>query len=292
MTSVTLSKAALHVGTCQDVLTLLKLRIGALITATAVAAALAAGEHDARRLIVLAVATFACSSGAGALNHWLERDLDARMPRTRTRPLPSGRLSPHVALGLGLGLSFSPLVLEGRIGPGATAYLLAGAFTYVVVYTWWLKPRTPYAIVWGGACGSFAALAGWQCAASTLAPAPLLLAGVLFLWTPSHFWSFAIARNDDYAAAWVPTLAAVAGPARAARAVALGAAGLVFWSLVLGAFVPWPYLVFALPSGLWFGALAARLAREPSPDRAWSVFKASGVHLLVVLAGLALAGLV
>ena len=116
--------------------------------------------------------------------------------------------------------------------------------------------------------------------------------GVLFLWTPSHFWSFAIARDRDYRAGGVPTLVAVAGVARAGRAVAASAVGLVVWSILLGAFLPWLYLVFALPSGVWFLLLALRLANDPTPARAWSLFKLSGVHLLVVLAGLTAAGLI
>jgi protoheme IX farnesyltransferase len=275
----------------RDVITLLKLRIGTLIAATAVASAVAAGQRDGRTLLVLTAAAFLSSCGASSLNHWLDRDLDARMARTCDRPLPGGRLAPGVALGLGLGLCLLSVTAEAEIGPGATLYLAAGALTYAVVYTAWLKRRTPFSIVWGGAAGSFAALAGWQTASSTLAPAPLLLAGVLFLWTPSHFWSFAIARANDYRTAGVPTLVAVAGRERAARAVAASAAGLVAWSILLGAFLPWPYLAFAAPGGAWFLVLAVRLARDPSPSRAWSLFKLSGVHLLVVLAGLAAAGL-
>jgi protoheme IX farnesyltransferase len=275
----------------RDVITLLKLRIGTLIAATAVASAVAAGQREGRTLLVLTAAAFLSSCGASSLNHWLDRDLDARMARTCDRPLPGGRLAPGVPLGLGLGLCLLTVTAEAEIGPGATLYLAAGALTYAVVYTAWLKRRTPFSIVWGGAAGSFAALAGWQTASSTLAPAPLLLAGVLFLWTPSHFWSFAIARANDYRTAGVPTLVAVAGRERAARAVAASAAGLVAWSILLGAFLPWPYLAFAAPGGAWFLVLAVRLARDPSPSRAWSLFKLSGVHLLVVLAGLAAAGL-
>jgi protoheme IX farnesyltransferase len=276
----------------RDVLTLLKPRIGALIAATAVASAVAGGEHDGRSLAVLALATFAAASGAGSLNHWLDRDLDARMPRTRSRPLPDGRLSPSVALGLGL-----LLVLIGastattEFGPGVATYLLAGAATYVVLYTAWLKPRTPHSIVWGGAAGSFAALAGWQAASSTLAPAPLVLAGVLFLWTPSHFWSFAIARADDYARGGVPTLVAVAGPVRAARTAAASATGLVLWSWLLCGFLPWPYALAVVPAGVWFLRPTLALARDPSPAAAWRVFKLSGLHLLLVLAGLVVAGI-
>lgn len=275
----------------RDVITLLKLRIGALITATAVTSAVAAGLHDAVTLLVLAAAALSSSCGASSLNHWLDRDLDVRMARTCGRPLPGGRLAPRVALGLGVGLSLLPLSAERTLGPGATLYLLAGGLTYAGVYTAWLKRRTPFSIVWGGAAGSFAALAGWQVASSTLQPAPLVLAGVLFLWTPSHFWSFAIAREHDYRSAAVPTLVAVAGMDRAARAVAASAAGLVVWSLLLGVFLPWPYLVLAAPSGLWFLWLARRLARDPAPSQAWTVFKLSSVHLLLVLAGLVAAGL-
>jgi protoheme IX farnesyltransferase len=270
----------------RDVVTLLKLRIGTLITATAVAAALAAGQQNVRTLLVLAAAALLSSCGASSLNHWLDRDLDARMTRTCERPLPSGRLAPSVALGLGVGLVLIPLAAEQILGPGATLYLLAGAATYALVYTAWLKRRTPFSIVWGGAAGSFAALAGWQTAASTFRPAPIVLAGVLFLWTPSHFWSFAIARERDYRAGGVPTLVAIAGVERAGRAVAASSAGLVVWSILLGAFLPWPYLAFAAPSGVWFLMLALQLGRDASPARAWRLFKLSGVHLLVVLAGL------
>jgi protoheme IX farnesyltransferase len=275
----------------RDVVTLLKLRIGTLITATAVAAALAAGQQNVRTLLVLAAAALLSSCGASSLNHWLDRDLDARMTRTCERPLPSGRLAPSVALGLGVGLVLIPLAAEQILGPGATLYLLAGAATYALVYTAWLKRRTPFSIVWGGAAGSFAALAGWQTAASTFRPAPIVLAGVLFLWTPSHFWSFAIARERDYRAGGVPTLVAIAGVERAGRAVAASSAGLVVWSILLGAFLPWPYLAFAAPSGVWFLMLALQLGRDASPARAWRLFKLSGVHLLVVLAGLTAAGL-
>lgn len=275
----------------RDVVTLVKLRIGGLITATAVAAALAAGQRDPTTLLVLAATALLSSCGASSLNHWLDRDLDARMARTCRRPLPGGRLAPSTALELGVGLVSLPLLAVPVLGPGAVLYLLAGAATYAGVYTAWLKRCTPFSIVWGGAAGSFAALAGWQTGGSTLHPAPLVLAGVLFLWTPSHFWSFAIARERDYQAAGVPTLVAIAGAKRTAGAVAASAAGLALWSLLLAAFLSWPYLVFALPSGAWFLRRAAQLARDPSPDRAWGVFKLSGVHLIVVLAGLAAAGL-
>ena len=183
----------------RDVVALLKLRIGALVVTTALAGALVAGGRDLVELAVLALACLAASSGASALNHYLDRDLDARMARTASRPLPSGRIrSPGFVWGVGLGLVAASVSAGPMIGWGAVAYLLAGSATYAVVYTAWLKRRTPYSIVVGGAAGSFAALAGWQSVASTWHPAPQLLAAVLFLWTPSHFWSLSIVLERDY----------------------------------------------------------------------------------------------
>lgn len=275
----------------RDVATFLELRISVLVASTAAAAAVAAGQRDLTRLLVLAAATLAASGGAGSLDHWLGRDLDARMPRTGSRPVPGGRLSPNVALGLGLSLVLLSGGSEPELGPGATCLLLAGVVTYVGVYTSWLKPRTPFSIVWGGAAGSLAALAGWETAGSVVAPAPLVLAGVLFLWTPCHSWSFALARDRDCRCGGTPTLVTAAGPERAARATAASAAGLVAWSWLLGGFLAWPYLALVVPAGVWFLALTARLAQDPTPERALRVFRSSGLHLLVVLAGLAAAGL-
>jgi protoheme IX farnesyltransferase len=276
------------VASWRDLVTLLKLRIGALVVLTAVAAALAAGERDAATLGVLVLACLAASSGASALNHLLDRDLDSRMSRTAGRPLPSRRVTPRTALWLGLGLVAASQTAAPVLGWGPTLYLLSGALVYAVVYTAWLKRRTPYSIVLGGAAGSFAALAGWETAATTWAPAPQLLALVLFLWTPSHFWSLAIVLERDYRAAGVPALSAVAGAARTASAVWWNTLALVVTSFVLGAYVAWPYLVVAVPVGLWFLLLAHRLRREPVEARAWRTFKLSGAYLLALLVALVL----
>ena len=272
----------------RDVVTLLKLRIGALVVVTATAAAVAAGSRSLPGLAVLVLACLAASSGASALNHYLDRDLDARMARTASRPVASGRLSPRLALVLGLALVASSQAAGPVLGWGPTLYLLAGAGTYAVVYTAWLKRRTPYSIVLGGAAGSFAALAGWETAATTWAPAPQLLALVLFLWTPTHFWSLAIVLERDYRAAGVPALPAIVGAARTAEVVWLNTAALVASSLLLGAYVGWPYLVLAVPLGGWFLLCAHRLRRDPVEARAWVTFKLSGAYLLVLLLALVL----
>ena len=274
----------------RDVVALLKLRIDALVVAVCLAAAVAAGTTSPQTLVVLAAACLIASAGASALNHYIDRDIDARMARTRKRPLPSGRLAdPRVALWLGLGLvGLSVALAWPALGGLPALYLLAGALTYAVVYSWWLKPRTPYSIVLGGAAGSFAALAGWQTGQTTAAAAPLLLALVLFLWTPSHFWSLAIVLERDYRAAGLPMLSAVKGAQATAHAVVANTLVLVAASFALAVFLPWPYAALAIPAGIAFVSVTVALARRPDTSRAWRAFKLSGLYLLIVLIGLAL----
>lgn len=289
MTVAATAVAASAGAAWRDLATLLKLRIDALVVLVALAAATAAGVSSAATLLVLAAACLAASAGASALNHTFDRELDARMERTRNRPVAAGRVEPRLAAGLGWGLVAASQLSALALGVVPALYLLAGALTYAIVYTRWLKPRTPYSIVLGGAAGSFAALAGWQTGASTATPPALLLAAVLFLWTPSHFWSLAIVLERDYRAAGLPMLSALAGARRTARAVVVNTAGLVAASLALGVFLPWPYLAVAAPAGACFLGLALWLARRPDGRRAFTVFKLSGLYLLALLAGLVLA---
>lgn len=288
--TVAVSAASAGAGTCwRDLVTLLKLRIDALVVLVAVTAAVAAGVSSLSTLLVLALACLAASAGASALNHVFERGLDARMRRTRNRPLAAGRLEPRIASGLGWGLVGASQASALVLGAGPALYLLAGALTYAVVYTRWLKPRTPYSIVLGGASGSFAALAGWQAGASTATPAALLLAAVLFCWTPSHFWSLAIVLEREYRDAGLPMLSARAGARRTAAAVVANTVALVAASLALGAFLPWPYLAVAVPAGAGFLGSTVWLLRCPDAGRAFAVFKLSGAYLLALLAGVVLA---
>ena len=290
--STTALPVAVTAASWRDLVALMKLRIGALVLLTALAAAVAAGGRDLVELAVLALACLAASSGASALNHYYDRDLDARMARTAGRPLPAGRIgNPRVVAWLGVGLIAASQISAPVLGVGPALYLLGGAFTYAVVYTAWLKRRTPYSIVIGGAAGSFAALAGWQLAASTWDPAPQLLAAVLFLWTPSHFWSLSIVLERDYRAAGVPALSAVAGAQRTATAIFLNTLVLVAASLLLAPYLGRAYLTVALPAGIGFTVCAYRLMREPVTARAWPTFKLSGLYLLVLLLALVLAAL-
>jgi protoheme IX farnesyltransferase len=160
--------------------------------------------------IILCVAVAA--GAAAALNQWYEADIDALMKRTRNRPLPAGRMAPESALHFGVGLgSFAVLLLGFATNWLAAAVLLASILFYVLVYTVWLKRRTPQNIVIGGAAGAFPPLIGWVAATGHFDALPLLLFGLIFLWTPPHFWSLALYVETDYAAAGVPMLPVVAG---------------------------------------------------------------------------------
>jgi protoheme IX farnesyltransferase len=292
MSAVAAPLADARPGRWRDLVVLLKLRIDALVVLVALAAAVAAGTTRPATLLVLSFACLAAAGGASVVNHYVDRELDARMARTRTRPVASGRVGARTALVLGVGLIAASQLSALALGVAPALYLLAGAVTYAFVYTWWLKPRTPYSIVLGGAAGSFSALAGWQTGASTAAPAALLLAAVLFLWTPSHFWSLAIVLEQDYRAAGLPMLSAVAGAKRTAGAVVTNTALLVAASLALGAYLPWPYLAIAVPAGAGFLSVTLWLRRQPDRKRAFLAFKLSGLYLLALLVGLVLSTLV
>jgi protoheme IX farnesyltransferase len=286
MSSYAATGATRAVPLWRDLLVLLEPRIDALVVLVAVAGAVASGETRSGRIGLLAAASFTAAAGASALNHHYERGTDALMERTRARPLPAGRVAPAVALVLGVVLVSLSQLLALPLGLGVGLYLLAGALTYALVYTRWLKPRTPWAVVWGGAAGSFAVLAGWQAHASTWRPAPQVLAAVLFLWTPSHVWSFGIARADDYRRSPFPLLTSLLPARRAAAVVRATTLGLVVTAAAAGLWLHWPYLVVAVPAGLWLARQARLLQADPSPEQASAFFKRSCVYLLALVLAL------
>ena len=268
---------------------LFKLRIGLVIGFTALAGLVVApGPAPAAwRTTLLIFAVVASSAAAGAFNQYVERDIDVRMARTRRRPFVTGRLVHSrrwlviIALMCGVSVALAGFAANAM----AALYTFLGAFVYGVVYTVWLKRRTPMNIVIGGLAGSFAVLAG--AAAVTpggLGGVPLWLAMVLFLWTPPHFWSLAIACRADYQAAGVPMLPAVVGDARAARAVLAATILLVAASLAPAlAGLSWIYAITALASGAWFLWKSVLLVRDPSPRTAMANFHASLVQLTLLL---------
>jgi len=272
------------------VLNLFKVRIGAAIALAAAAGlAIEAGNPPGvLKSFILITAVLLASAAAGAFNQYVERDIDVRMARTRNRPFVTGTLKHGPfwlwVIGAMMVASFLSVFLFTNLV--AAVHVFLGAFTYGVVYTVWLKRRTWWNIVVGGLAGSFAVLAGAAAVSPSPGPAALALAMVLFLWTPPHFWSLAIACRDDYAAAGVPMLPVVVGDARAARAILVSAALLVAASLVPFFFgMGWIYLASAAAGGAFFLGKCARLVRRPGRETARAAFLASLVQLTAVLVG-------
>ncbi|HET7204042.1 MAG TPA: heme o synthase [Steroidobacteraceae bacterium] len=241
------------------------------------------------RLLALALAIFVAAGAAGALNHLVEADLDARMSRTRERPFVTGSLQAGPAWYLLVAsLVAGAVALAGWTTNWiAAAFIFLGAFTYAVVYTLWLKRRTWLNIVIGGLAGSFAVLAGAAAVEPSLGRTAWLFALVLFLWTPPHFWSLATYYRDDYAAAGVPMLPVVHGERVAAWAIFGHTLPLVTLSLVpvvwgeAGVF----YALCAGAGGAYFIWRAFLLLRRPSKSNAIRSFLASLLQLGLLLLG-------
>jgi protoheme IX farnesyltransferase len=270
----------------RDFVALTKPRVMYLVVFTGLCGLLAAPELPPAVLGFTAILCIALGAGAcGALNQWYEADLDAKMRRTARRPLPDGRMDRQSALHFGVGLGFFSVLLMGLATNWLAAVLLAASILfYVLIYTVWLKPRTPQNIVIGGAAGAFPPLIGWVAATGQFAPLPLLLFAIIFLWTPPHFWALSLFVRSDYAAAGIPMLPVVAGIETTRRQIFL-------YSLPMAAaaVAPWPlglagpiYGACAAILGFVFVALAARVlanrAAEPAgmgPEKhlfAFSVF--------------------
>lgn len=266
-----------------------KLRIGVAIMLSALAGlAVAPGPApEAWKIALLAAVVLASSASAGAFNQVVERELDARMGRTRNRPFVTGRFRagwPWLA-GLAALLLVPVAAAALAINWASALYVFLGAFVYGVVYTVWLKRRTWLNIVIGGLSGSFAVLAGAAAVDPALGAAPLLLAVVLFLWTPPHFWSLAFAFRDDYAAAGVPMLPVVMGETAAAWIILGHTLALVAVSLLPVAFgLGWIYLLGAAVGGALFVVASLRLVARPGRKRAMANFFASLVQLTLLLA--------
>jgi protoheme IX farnesyltransferase len=272
---------------------LLKLRIGTAIAASALAG-LAAAEGPAPtagEAMALTLAVLGASGAAGAFNHYWERDGDRLMSRTHARPFASGQLKPGAIwpVTFSMLLAASLMLAWAAGGTLSAVFVFLGAFTYGVVYTVWLKRRTAWNIVVGGLAGSFAVLAGAAAVDPSLGPVPLLLALVLFLWTPPHFWSLAAAKADDYAAAGFPMLPVVAAEgfwtaAVLAHAVALGLVSLAPLWFGMGVI----YGVGAGVGGVWFAWTSWRLYARPGRHAAMRNFMASLYQLMLLVAGVLL----
>ena len=283
---ITTERSAAHIA--RDVLSLFKLRIGFLITITAVVGyVITPGQSSAIEVVVLAVATLVASAAAGAFNHYHEHHSDRLMARTRTRPFVTGALTHRPAWLLvfgGMLLAAVTLAWQG-VNAQAAGFVFLGAFFYAIIYTVWLKRRSWTNIVIGGLSGSFAMLAGAAAADPQLGPLPWLFALILFLWTPPHFWSLAIANRDDYAAAGIPMMPVVFGAQRGANIVFASTLALALASLAPFWFGAGPvYLLGALLGSAWFAYKSWLLVKVQTRKTAIASFLASLVQLNAVLA--------
>jgi protoheme IX farnesyltransferase len=276
-----------------DYVTLLKPRIMLLIVITTVGAMAFAANGWPRTSLVLAtvLGMVLATGGSSAINHWWDRDIDARMVRTRERPVPAGRVPASEALLLGLALGLGGVVeLALAVNSLAATWAAAGFAIYVLVYTMWLKRRTPQNIVIGGAAGAVPPLVGWAAVTGSTTLAAVALFLIIFLWTPPHFWALGIILEDDYARAGVPMLPTVAGAAAASRQILVYTVLLVAASVVpvLTGDLGWAYLAAALLLGGRFLWLALQLLRDPERAAARRTFLYSLVYLAALFAAMGL----
>ncbi|MCP4431180.1 MAG: protoheme IX farnesyltransferase [Gammaproteobacteria bacterium] len=269
---------------------LLKLRIGFIMMLTALVAMMVTPGQSpgAIEIVVLAFAVLISAGSAGAFNQYFEVDLDRLVARTCTRPFVTGyfKKSPIWLLYIGLLLVAGVVPAALVINEIAALHIFLGAFFYAIVYTVWLKRRSWMNIVIGGASGSFAVLAGAATVDPNISAIPILLALVLFFWTPSHFWSLAIAKQADYAKSGVPMLPVVVGNQRTAVIVLINTLLLVGCSIMPYFYgLGWIYLLGAVSGGAFFIYHNCLMIRDPSPRVAMKSFFASLIQLIALLAG-------
>lgn len=272
----------------KTILPLFKLRIAFLITFSAIVGALSAGGKDfaISNIIFLSIAMMMGSAASGAFNHYIDRDIDTLMGRTNKRPLTTGAVtSTKGVLYIACALLFAALSLSTiALNYVVALHLFLGAFVYVVVYSVWLKRRSSMNIILGGLSGSFAVLAGGASAGPEFCALPVILALVMFFWTPSHFWSFAIVHKEEYRKAGVPMLPVVIGDKKTSIYIFINTILLVMSSFLpiyygyLGSF----YIVAASGAGAYFILKNIQLMKNTTSKIAWSNFKASMYYLAIL----------
>ena len=289
----------------RDWIALLKPRVLSLVVFSGAIGLLVAPGHLHPVLAFTAILCITVAAGAcGAINMWYDRDIDAIMRRTRNRPIPAGRIQPGPALGFGITLAVGSVLVMGLAVNIPAALILALSICfYVFVYTIWLKRRTPQNIVIGGAAGAFPPVIGWAAVTGSVDLLPLVLFGMVFIWTPPHFWSLALWANDDYRRAGVPMLPVVAGAKETRRQIMLYTIVLVPLTLVpcLMGFSGLPYGLTAGLLGLVFLQRVWRVITDRQDGQgnsltrdapAKAAFKYSVLYLFALFAALAIDRLV
>src|SRR5882762_1100215 len=245
-----------------DYVELTKPKVQSLLLLTTIATMYVAGSPSLSLVLLTCLGGYLSAGGAGAVNHWFDRDIDAQMKRTADRPVPSGRVSARAALAFGCTLAaLSLLELSLAVNPLAAGLSFAGFLGYVFVYTVWLKRRTPQNIVIGGAAGAVPPLVGWAAVTGSVSGTAVILFFIVFFWTPPHFWALSLLMYRDYARVGVPMLPVVRGEAETRRQILLytvllyALSQLPFCAGRFGAI----YLAASLALGLAFVAGAVRL---------------------------------
>ena len=273
--SALLSGPDVSVSEPGDYVALLKPRVMSLVVLTALAGLLAAPGHTHPLIGFVSLLAIAVGAGAsGALNMWYDADIDAIMSRTRTRPIPGGRIAPGEALAFGLILSAFSVFTLGLVANWLAASLLAFTiFFYVVIYSMLLKRSTPQNIVIGGAAGAFPPMVGYAASSGMITLESVILFAIIFVWTPPHFWALALVKSGDYQKAGIPMMPNVRGPAHTRLEI-------LIYSILLAplAVTPWllgfasaVYGVLSIVGGVGFVYLASRVYRittGPAADKA------------------------
>ncbi len=272
-----------------------KPRIIVLLVITAVTSMYAASklvgpELDNLGLLHIIVAGALASAGSSALNHYYDRDIDQKMKRTSQRPIPSGRIAASQVLIYGLALSCISVIYGYFALNAVTAFFIAlGIFSYVIIYTAWLKRLNSSNIVIGGIAGSAAAWAGWSAATGSMDLLGFLVGFLVFVWTPSHFWCLAMKMKDEYAQAKVPMLPVIIGMQKTSKYILANTLILLPYSLMLSAFgMGLVYTIIAIVSGGLMLAYHFKLTKNPTSEFAWKAYKVTAPYLTIIFVAVAL----
>ena len=268
-----------------DYVTLTKPRVQLLLLLTTVTTMYVAGDPSLGLVLLTCLGGSLSAGGAAAVNHYYDRDIDAQMARTATRPVPSGRVRPGAALAYGLLLQvLSFALLAATVNVLAAILALCGFLGYVLVYTMWLKRSTPQNIVIGGAAGAVPPLVGWAAVTGHVDPTAWYLFAIVFYWTPPHFWALSLLMKKEYERVGVPMMPVVHGEAETRRQIVLYTCLLVVLTMlpVVFGFFGAIYAAFALGLGGWFLVLAVRLQRRADRQAALKTYLYSLAYLAVL----------
>jgi protoheme IX farnesyltransferase len=274
-----------------DYLTLTKPRVQLLLLLTTITTMYVAGHPSLSLVAVTVLGGSLSAGGAAAFNHYYDRDIDAQMARTATRPVPAGRVSPRAALIYALALQAASFaLLAAAVNVLSASLALAGFLWYTGVYTVWLKRRSPQNIVIGGAAGAVPPLVGWAAVTGSVAPAALYLFAIVFYWTPPHFWALSLLMKDEYARVGVPMMPVVHGEAETRRQIVLYTLLLTLLTLLPVAFGFFGalYGVAAAALGAAFITLALRVQRRADRRSALRAYLFSLAYLAALFAAMVL----